>query len=81
MGLARDEDSYQGDEIAMNLNQVLYYDLGGGSLPAGWGDKAWGNYTYEEKILPENYENKVEIYLQKKEEGNCPAGRFMYCAE
>lgn len=81
MGLARDEDSYQGDEIAMNLNQVLYYDLGGGSLPAGRGDMAWGNYTYEEKVLPDNYENQVEIYLQKKEEGNCPTGRCIYCAE
>lgn len=66
MGLARDEDSYEGEEIAMNLNHVLYYDLGSGSLPARQGDMAWGNYTYAEKILQANYENTVEMYLRKK---------------
>ena len=66
MGLARDEDSYEGEEIAMNLNHVLYYDLGSGSLPARQGDMAWGNYTYAEKILQANYENTVEMSLRKK---------------
>ena len=66
MGFARDEDSYNGEEIAMNLNHVLYYDLGGGSLPGRQGDMAWGNYTYEEKILPENYEVRVELFLKRE---------------
>ena len=54
------------EEIALKLNHVLYYALGGGSLPGRQGDMAWGNYTYEEKILPENYEVRVELFLKRE---------------
>lgn len=46
--IACDEDPALHEETAVMINDILYYDLGGGSLPGYLGDRAWGNYLYPE---------------------------------
>ena len=45
------------------MNNILYYELGGGSLPGHIGDRAWGNYTYPETYLQPKYTNCVRMRM------------------
>jgi nitrogen fixation protein FixH len=54
--------------VKLNMNHVLYYELGSGSLPGHIGDRAWGNYTYPEVHLQPGYTREVRMRMTDRDE-------------
>lgn len=67
--LGEEEGSGFTGQLAFYVNQHLFYDLGGGSLPEREGDMAWGNKTVPERLFAEITRGEARIYL-----GKCIAG-------